>query len=59
MRGIDLKIDNLDRFSIPIKILATFDVEHPIRGTLVASEQGVHSKLYACLWAKFAVFLDS
>ena len=30
---IDLKIDNLDRVSIPTKIVATFDVEHPILGT--------------------------
>ena len=30
---IDLKIDNLDRVSIPTKIVATFDVEHPIHGT--------------------------
>ena len=37
-----LKIDNLDRVSIPTKIVATFDVEHPIH-TLMASEQGVHS----------------
>ena len=31
--SIDLKIDNLDRVSIPAKIVATFDVEHPIHGT--------------------------
>ena len=31
--SIDLKIDNLDRVSIPTKIVATFDVEHPILGT--------------------------
>ena len=31
--NIDLKIDNLDRVSIPTKIVATFDVEHPILGT--------------------------
>ena len=30
---IDLKTDNLDRVSIPRKIVATFDVEHPIHGT--------------------------
>ena len=30
---IDLKIDNLDRVSIPTKILATFDFAHPILGT--------------------------
>ena len=30
---INLKIDNLDRVSIPTKIVATFDVEHPIYGT--------------------------
>ena len=29
----DLKIDKLDRVSIPTKIVATFDVEHPILGT--------------------------
>ena len=29
----DLKIDNLDRVSIRTKIVATFDVEHPILGT--------------------------
>ena len=29
----DLKIDDLDRVSIPTKIVATFDVEHPILGT--------------------------
>ena len=31
--AIDLKTDNLDRVSIPRKIVATFDVEHPIHGT--------------------------
>ena len=31
--SIDLKIDNLDRVSIPTKIVATFDVEHPIHET--------------------------
>ena len=31
--NIDLKIDNLDRVCIPTKIVATFDVEHPILGT--------------------------
>ena len=30
---IDLKTDNLDKVSIPGKIVATFDVEHPIHGT--------------------------
>ena len=30
---IDLKIDNLDRVSISTKIVATFDVEHPVHGT--------------------------
>ena len=30
---VDLKTDNLDRVSIPRKIVATFDVEHPIHGT--------------------------
>ena len=29
----DLKTDNLDRVSIPTKIVTTFDVEHPILGT--------------------------
>ena len=33
VRSIDLKIDKLDRVSIPIKIAATFDVEHPSHGT--------------------------
>ena len=35
LRGciIDLKTDNLERVSIPTKIVATFDVEHPIHGT--------------------------
>ena len=33
-RTIDLKTDNLDRVSIPRKIVATFDVEHPIYGTI-------------------------
>ena len=31
--AIDLKIDNLDRVSIPTKIVATFDFAHPILGT--------------------------
>ena len=31
--NIDLKTDNLDRVSIPRKIVATFDVKHPIHGT--------------------------
>ena len=30
---IDLEIDNLDRVSVPAKVVATFDVEHPIHGT--------------------------
>ena len=30
---IDLEIDNLDRVSMPTKIVATFDVKHPIHGT--------------------------
>ena len=29
---IDLKTDNLDRVSIPRKIVAIFDDEHPIHG---------------------------
>ena len=29
---IDLKTDDLDRVSIPTKIVATFDVEHPMLG---------------------------
>ena len=33
LTSTDLKIDNLDRVSIPTKIVATFDVEHPILGT--------------------------
>ena len=50
VRAIDLKIDNLDRVSVPTKIVATFDVEHPIHGTTyMASQLGVHSKLYACI----------
>ena len=32
--NIDLKIDNLDRVSIPRKIVATFDVEQPIHWTI-------------------------
>ena len=35
--AIDLKIDNLDRVSIPTKIVATF-VEHPIHGTTYDSK---------------------
>ena len=31
--SIDLKIDNRDRVSIPTKIVATFNVEHPIHET--------------------------
>ena len=34
--AVDLKIDNLDRISIHTKIVATFDVEHPIHGTTYA-----------------------
>ena len=34
VRNIDLKTDNLDRVSIPTKIVATIDVEHPIHGTI-------------------------
>ena len=30
---IDLKIENLDRVSIPAKSVATFDIRHPIHGT--------------------------
>ena len=30
---IDLEIDNLDRVSVPTKVVATFDVEHPVHGT--------------------------
>ena len=29
----DLKIDNLDKTSIPAKVVATFDVEHPMLRT--------------------------
>ena len=32
--SIDMKIDNLDEVSIPTKIVATFDFEHPIHGTM-------------------------
>ena len=32
-KTIGLKIDNLDRVTIPTKIVATFDVEHAIHGT--------------------------
>ena len=40
---IDLKIDNLDRVSIPTKIVATFDVEHPILGTTNEHPKSVNS----------------
>ena len=43
MTTIDLKIDNLDRVSIPTKIVATFDVEHPIHGTDLGSSFGTIS----------------
>ena len=33
VKVIDLKTDNLDRVSIPRKIVATFDVEHLIHET--------------------------
>ena len=33
VNGIDLKTDNLDTVSISTKIVAIFDVEHPIHGT--------------------------
>ena len=36
---IDVKIDNMDRVSMPTKIVATFDVEHPIHGTTYGVEQ--------------------
>ena len=32
-RIIDLKIENLDRVSIPAKSVATFEIRHPIHGT--------------------------
>ena len=32
-RSIDLKIDNLDRVSIPAKSVATFEIRYPIHGT--------------------------
>ena len=32
-KPIDLKIENLDRVSIPAKSVATFDIRHPIHGT--------------------------
>ena len=41
--SIDLKIDNLDRVSIPTKIVATFDVEHPILGTTNEHPKSVNS----------------
>ena len=41
--GIDLKIDNLNRVSIPTKIVATFDVEHPILGTTNEHPKSVNS----------------
>ena len=41
--AIDLKIDNLDRVSIPTKIVATFDVEHPILGTTNEHPKSVNS----------------
>ena len=40
---IDLKIDNLDRVSKPTKIVATFDVEHPILGTTNEHPKSVNS----------------
>ena len=43
VRYIDLKIDNLDRVSIPTKIVATFDVEHPILGTTNKHPKSVNS----------------
>ena len=43
---IDLKIDNLDRVSIPTKIVALLMSNTRFMGPLMASEQGVHSKLY-------------
>ena len=43
VRYIDLKIDNLDRVSIPTKIVATFDVEHPILGTTNEHPKSVNS----------------
>ena len=33
LKVIDLKIDNLDRVSIPAKSVATFEIRHPIHGT--------------------------
>ena len=41
--NIDLKIDNLDKVSIPTKIVATFDVEHPILGTTNEHPKSVNS----------------
>ena len=54
MRTIDLKIDSLDRVSIPTKIVATFDVttfgsNTRFLGPLMAYKQGVHSNLYVCI----------
>ena len=44
-KPIDLKIENLDRVSIPAKSVATFDVRHPVHGTTYGV---VHSKLFLC-----------
>ena len=33
IKPIDLKIENLDRVSIPAKSVATFEIRHPIHGT--------------------------
>ena len=42
--SIDLNIDNLDRVSIPTKIVATFDAEHPILGTTNEHPKSVVAK---------------
>ena len=42
-KTIDLKIDNLDRVSIPTKIVDTFDVEHPILGSTNEHPKAVNS----------------
>ena len=48
---IDLKTDNLDRVFIPTKIVATFDVEHPILGLAQnganCSDTGIEHRMHA------------
>ena len=45
---IDLKIENLDRVSIPAKIVPLLILHARFMGPLLASEEGVHSKLFLC-----------